>query len=57
MNTINIRVVKGGFILAHTDETAGNDGEEVFVSPRKLINKVKELVDTMSLVAPDKSEE
>lgn len=54
--TIQIEVVKGGFILTYPTQVKEGDSErwetarEVFVSPRKLNQKLKEVIDTISLV-------
>ena len=54
--TIQIEVVKGGFILTYPIQVKEGDSErwetarEVFVSPRKLNQKLKEVIDTISLV-------
>jgi hypothetical protein len=52
---INITIVKGGFILTHYDEN-GRTVTEVLVAPRKLINRVKELIAERGLVADEKAE-
>lgn len=55
---ITIEVVKGGFILTYpvmTDGLGVDYQREVFVSPRKLNQKIKEVIDTLSLVSEEKT--
>jgi hypothetical protein len=60
MDNIVIEVVKGGFILTYPVTTTVEGKEktdyqrEVFVSPRKLHQKLKEVIDSISLVGEDK---
>lgn len=65
---IQIEVVKGGFILTYPTEVPNKFGiavekeewvmaREVFVSPRKLNQKVKEVLDSLSLVKDDAKDE
>lgn len=51
--TINIEVVAGGFILTYPKTSDAGDVlcREVFSSPRKLHQKIKEVIDSISLVA------
>lgn len=56
--SITIEVVQGGFILTYpvVDATTGDTtggAREVFTSPRKLQQKLKEVIATLSTVAPD----
>lgn len=58
--TIQIEIVAGGFILTYPVITKATDGSEcqdtareVFASPRKLQNKIKELISSLGLVAQD----
>lgn len=51
MGTINIEVVKGGFILETYN--VGDSTREVITSPRKLTLRVKELIEKLSLVDSD----
>ena len=58
-NEIYIEVVKGGFVLNYPVLEAESDIQlryvrEVFVSPRKLHQRLKEVIDTLSLVSEDK---
>lgn len=58
-NEIYIEVVKGGFVLSYPVLEAESDIQlrherEVFVSPRKLHQRLKEVIDTLSLVSEDK---
>lgn len=59
-NSIVIQVVQGGFILDYTEITsaAGNEvhnqRREVFVSPRKLNQKVKDIIESLSLVSEER---
>ena len=59
-NQINIEVATGGFILTYPvldgEGNADNYKREVFVSPRKLNQKLKEVIDSLSLVSEDKSD-
>jgi hypothetical protein len=50
---ITIEVAKGGFVLTYPINSPENGKleREVFVSPRKLNQKIKEVIDTLSLVA------
>lgn len=57
-SNIQIEVVKGGFILTYPVQIKTEDGgelwdieREVFVSPRKLNNKIKSVIDTIGLVS------
>jgi hypothetical protein len=53
MQNITIAVLKGGFVLTYpslSDDALGTV-REVFVSPRKLNQKIKEIIDALSLVA------
>lgn len=54
---ISIEVVRGGFILTYpildADGAQISAAREVFVSPRKLNQKLKEVIDSLSLVADD----
>lgn len=59
-NVISIEVVNGGFVLTHplqdgnTDAITGDSySREVFTSPRKLIQKIKSVLDTVSTIADD----
>jgi hypothetical protein len=53
---LTIEVVKGGFILQYPTQVPNASQEEwvtareVFVSPRKLNQKVKEVIESVSLV-------
>jgi len=54
---IVIEVIKGGFLLTYPTQGNTVDGverwnvtREVFVSPRKLNQKIKEVIDNISLV-------
>lgn len=50
---ITIEVVKGGFILVYpvlTDKDGVLTIREIFVSPRKLNQKLKEIIDNLSTV-------
>lgn len=56
--SITIEVVAGGFILTYPVISTNDDGSEysvlareVFVSPRKLNQKLKEVIDSIGLVA------
>jgi hypothetical protein len=57
---ISIEVVQGGFILTYPvlEQEEGaevmNMYREVFVSPRKLNQKIKEVIDGLSTVADEK---
>lgn len=58
--SISIEVVTGGFILSYP-KFVSNEGteviemaREVFVSPRKLNQKLKEVIDSVGLVKDDK---
>lgn len=58
---ITIEVVQGGFILTYPEISTAADGteevdpaREVFVSPRKLNQKLKEVIDKISLVPAEK---
>lgn len=61
--TLSIEVVTGGFILCYpvvvetlpSGEEVLEQAREVFVSPRKLNQKIKEVLDQIGLVA-DKPE-
>ena len=55
--TILIEIVVGGFILTYP-LPSGQNGREVIATPRKLQQRVKELVSSLGLVAdtPDASE-
>ena len=55
---IQIEIVSGGFILTYPSVSKDSEGNEftdtareVFASPRKLQNKIKELIGTLGLVA------
>ena len=53
---ITIEVVSGGFILAYPTLTAGTEDKfsvtrEVFSSQRKLNQRLKEVIGTLSLVS------
>jgi hypothetical protein len=56
---ISIEVVAGGFILTYPVFEGSGEAEEVvqarevFVSPRKLNQKLKEVIGNVSLVADD----
>lgn len=56
MESILIEVVKGGFILTYPVAVTNNgveewrEAREVFVSPRKLNQKIKEVIDSIGLV-------
>ena len=57
--SITIEVIKGGFVLHYPTKAAdGSDvwyqNREVFVSPRKLNQKIKEVIDAVGLVADEK---
>lgn len=61
MSDITISVVKGGFILEHGSMITNKDQSEsvqyireVVVSPRKLLQKLKEIIEKVSLVADEK---
>lgn len=58
---IQIEVAQGGFILSYPKlevDDAGSETmnmyREVFVSPRKLNQKLKEVIDSISTVAEEK---
>lgn len=57
---IVIEVVAGGFILTYPQVRQNGDKEytdqarEVFVSPRKLNQKLKEVIESIGLVADEK---
>jgi hypothetical protein len=52
IDTIMIEVKTGGFLLLLSSDTDRDfRAEEVFVSPRKLLQRVKQLVDDNGLVA------
>jgi len=60
---ITIEVVQGGFILTYPVISASADGSdyteqarEVFVSPRKLNQKIKEVIDAVGLVTDGKND-
>jgi hypothetical protein len=59
---IIIEVVAGGFILQYPVFVGDGDAEhtetarEVFVSPRKLNQKLKDVISTVSLIAADDAE-
>jgi hypothetical protein len=52
MDQITIQVVTGGFILTYPSfkDGVGSLSTEVIVSPRKLNQKLKEVIDSISLV-------
>ena len=58
---ISIEVVKGGFVLSYPVHVPANGDRpeywlpqrEVFTSPRKLIQKMKSVLDDVSLVPSD----
>jgi hypothetical protein len=55
---ITLRVLKGGFILeypvpANAPSDLWYQHEEVFVSPRKLNQKIKEVIESVGLVKDD----
>jgi hypothetical protein len=56
---ITIEVVAGGFILSYPTFVGDGDDEhtevarEVFVSPRKLNQKLKEVIESVSLVTDE----
>lgn len=58
--SITIEVVAGGFILSYPKFVVNGEQEtmemarEVFVSPRKLNQKLKEVIDSVGLVKDDK---
>lgn len=54
-DVISIEVLKGGFVLHYPNigGMPGNDVREIFVSPRKLNQKLKEVIDQLSLVPAD----
>ena len=58
--SITIEVVAGGFILSYPKFVNTGEQEtmemarEVFVSPRKLNQKLKEVIDSVGLVKDDK---
>jgi hypothetical protein len=58
---LNIEVVAGGFILSYPvivnagGEESVQQAREVFVSPRKLIQKIKNVIGEIGLVADDTS--
>lgn len=58
--SITIDIVGDGFILNYPVPTGDGDAEymnqarQVFMSPRKLIQKIKEVIDTVSAVADEK---
>ena len=50
---ITIEVVKGGFVLTHPDLAAPNAVvREVFLSARKLQQRLKDVVESLSLEEP-----
>ena len=54
---ISIDVVKGGYILTYPEVLNGEPGlpcREVFVSPRKLNQKIKEIIDDLGLSKDEK---
>ena len=57
---ITIEIVKGGFILTYPTVTQFEGQEvttvarEVFVSPRKLNQKIKDVIESIGLVSEDK---
>jgi len=59
---ITIEVVQGGFILSYPTFVGDGDDEhtettrEVFVSPRKLNQKLKDVIATVSLVKDESAE-
>lgn len=53
---ISIEVVVGGFLLGYKDLTNGQSVREVYVSQRKLLNRVKEIVADSSLVSESKED-
>lgn len=57
--TLTVEIVAGGFILSFPIiENGVNTGtaREVFSSPRKLQNKIKELIGSLGLVTPDSAD-
>lgn len=48
--SIVIEIVTGGFILSYPTQT-GSTAREVIATPRKLQQRVKELVSSLGLVA------
>jgi hypothetical protein len=52
MDNINIRVVIGGFIVSYPvfKDGVGTEVTEVIATPRKLNQKLKEVIDSISLV-------
>jgi hypothetical protein len=52
--TITIEVVRGGFVLTYpNDKMPGTLTREVFTSTRKLNQKLKEVIETLSVVPVD----
>lgn len=58
-NAIMIEIVKGGFMLTYPaiDDVSENSEQEhvreVFTSPRKMIQRIKTVLDAVSTVADD----
>lgn len=48
--SINLEIVTGGFILVYDDLDKDVVVREVFTSPRKVSQKIKELIDRLALV-------
>lgn len=53
IESITVNMVKGGFILNYPTSNGGQT-TEVFVSPRKLQQKIKELIEALSYVSEEK---
>ena len=55
---IQIEVLSGGFVLTYPtiadNGTVDGEEREVFVSPRKLNQKLKDVIESLSLVGEDK---
>ena len=52
MEHITIQILKGGFVLS-TQGPAGETVQEVLVTQRKLLQRVKEVLEATSLVPVD----
>lgn len=57
--SITIEIIRGGYVLHFPEQLKGEADNwtmqrEIFVSPRKLHQKIKEVVDTVGLVRDDK---
>lgn len=53
IESITVSIVKGGFILNYPGAN-GSQSTEVFTSPRKLQQKMKELIEALSYVSEEK---